>query len=124
MTIGDRAKVYADMAGPSDSSDQPEQSDAGQTKLGITVAAVPQAVASKLGIQGGVTVTSVTPGSFADDIGLSKGILIIEINRERVTDQSIYNSVVGRLKVGDDVVFVVRDPRGDRTNRFLGGTLR
>jgi serine protease Do len=68
-------------------------------------------------------VTNVTPGSFADDIGLAKGSLVVEINRQPVTDQSSYNGIVSKLKAGDDVVFVVHDQdRGG--NGFVGGTLR
>ena len=125
VTVGDRAKVYEDIAGkgPAD-SETPEQSDAGQSKLGITVTAIPQAAAAKLSIPGGVTITSVTPGSFADEIGLGKGVLIVEINRQPVADEASYRAVVNRIKTGDDVVFVVRDPRGKNGNSFIGGTLR
>ena len=125
VTIGDRAKVYAEVAGTDAEPDSPASVDAGQSKLGITVRAVPPAVASKLGITGGVTVDSVTPGSFADEIGLGKGTLIVEINRQPVTDESSYRSIVGKIKNGDDVVFVVRDPRNTKGgNSFVGGTLR
>ena len=122
VTIGDRAKTYADVTGAQPETDTPEVSDAGQTKLGITVQAVPQAQAAKLGIQGGVNVTNIIPGSFADDIGLGKGTVIVEINRQPVVDQSTYNAVVSRLRPGDDVVFVVHDAR--QGNSFVGGTLR
>jgi serine protease Do len=124
VQIGDRAKVYAEVAGATTDEEPPAPVDAGQTKLGITVTAIPQSVATKLGIQGGVTVSAVTPGSFADEIGLGKGALIIEINRQPVTDESSYRSIVSRIKTGDDVVFVVRDPRGKSGNNFVGGTLR
>ena len=123
VTIGDRAKTYADVTGAQPDPETPETSDAGQAKLGISVQAIPQAQAAKLGIQGGVAVSNIVPGSFADDIGLGKGTLIVEINRQPVTDQSTYNAVVSRLKPGDDVVFVVRDPR-QKSNSFVGGTLR
>jgi serine protease Do len=124
VTIGDRAKTYADVAGVDTNDEPPPPVDAGQTKLGITVSPVPAAVASKLGIQGGVTVASVVPGSFADEIGLGKGQLIVEINRQPVTDDASYRAIVARIKTGDDVVFVVRDTRGKGGNSFVGGTLR
>ncbi len=125
VTVGDRARVYTDMAEQKDDTDQLQQPDTGQSKLGITVQGLPQSAASKMGIQGGVTVKSVTPGSFADDIGLGTGALIVEINRMPVTDESSYRSIVSNLKKGDDVVFVVRsDPRGKTGNTFVGGTLR
>ncbi len=124
VVIGDRAKTYAEVAGnDSQDADSPAQSDAGQTKLGITVTSISTALAAKLQIQGGVTVSSVTPGSFADEIGLGKGALIIEINRQPITDESSYRAIVSRIKTGDDVVFVLHDPRGKNGNTFVGGTL-
>lgn len=124
VTIGDRAKVYADLGNTESENEPPPPVDAGQTKLGITVTALPAATASKLGVAGGVTVASVTPGSFADEIGLGKGNLIVEINRQPVTDEASYRSAVSRLKTGDDVVFVIHDIRGKGGNSFVGGTLR
>ena len=71
VPIGDRAKTYADIVGGGDDDkNTPQESDAGQSKLGITVSAIPPAVATKIGISKGVIVTSVRPGSFADEIGL------------------------------------------------------
>ena len=64
--ITDRSKLFANL-GKSDEDSAPEQSDAGQTKLGITEQPVPAAQASKLNIHGGVIVTAVRPGSFAED---------------------------------------------------------
>ncbi len=124
VTIGDRAKTYADVTGAPEESEAAPAADPGQTKLGITVAPITPALATKLGIQGGVTISSVAPGSFADEIGLGKGNLIVEINRQPVLDESTYRSIVSRLKPGDDVAFVVRDPRGKGGNGFVGGTLR
>ena len=125
VLIGDRADISAELAGNDQGNEAPQQSDAGQSKLGITVAAIPQAQASKLGIPGGVSIVSVTPGSFAEDIGLGKTAIITEINKVPITDQASYNAAVGRLKVGDDVVFVVRSPRDPKGgSNFVGGTLR
>jgi serine protease Do len=122
--IADRASLYADAAGADDSASTPEDVDAGQTKLGITVKATEPAVAAKLKITGGVTVVSVTPGSFADQIGLPKGAVITEINRKPVTGDASYRAIVSALKSGDDVVFVVHylnNPTGG--NSYVGGTL-
>ena len=125
VVIGDRTKSFVDTADKKPSvEDQPETPDAGQTKLGLSVKALPQGVATKLKIQGGVQITSVVPGSFADDISLAKGLLILEINRQPVTDEASYRAIVGRIKTGDDVVFVVRDPDSSASNAFVGGTLR
>ena len=125
VVIGDRAKTYADLnnSGADDNS-SPEEPDAGQNKLGITVSAVPPATLKKLNISGGVIVTSVRPGSFADEINLTKGAIITAINRKPVTDEASYRTIVNALKPKDDVVFVIRDPRSPiGGNSLLGGTL-
>ncbi len=123
VAIGDRAKTYADLAG-NDSEDNaaPQESDAGQAKLGITVSAIPSQLASRVGGKG-VLVTSVTPGSFADEIGLSKGSVIREINRKPVSDEASYRAVVSGLKAKDDVVFVARFPQS-KSDNYIGGTLQ
>ena len=78
---------------------RPPPPDAGQTKLGITVTAIPPAAASKLSIPlVAVTITSVTPGSFADDIGLAQGDIVTEINKMPVTDMGSYNRIVSQLE--------------------------
>jgi len=127
VAIGDRTKTYDDLAnrgtGDDDNSATPEP-DAGQNKLGITVTAVPSQTLSKLNVRGGVIVTNVRTGSFADEINLGKGAVITEINRKPVTDEASYRAIVSSLKSGDDVAFVVRDPRiqGGGIN-LVGGTL-
>jgi len=125
VTIGDRAKTYADLAGgDNDDNAAPQESDAGQGKLGITVSAIPPAVATKTGIKTGVMVTSVRPGSFADEINLTKGTIITEINKKPVTDETSYRTIVSGLKSKDDVVFVVHSPMQKNTgNSYVGGTL-
>ncbi len=124
VAIGDRAKTYAEVAGgDSDDNSSPQESDAGQTKLGITVSAIPPQMATKLGVKGGVLVTGVTPGSFADEISLGKGAVIREINRKPITDEASYRAVVSSIKPKDDVVFVVRYPQS-KSDTYVGGTLQ
>lgn len=123
VTIGDRAKVYAELSGGNrDDTSSPQESDAGQAKLGITVTAVPPQLASKMGIKGGVLITSVAPGSFADEIDLAKGEVITEINRKPITDESSYRAVVSGIRSKDDVVFVVHNPQ-QKGSSYIGGTL-
>ena len=124
VTIADRAKLFAGILGGTPDSTSPDQSDSSESKLGITVHAVPMDLASKLGIPGGVQVTGVRPGSFADDIALPKGVIITAINRKPVTDMNSYNAAVNELKSGSDVVFIVRDPNNKANgNTYVGGTL-
>jgi serine protease Do len=122
--IEDRAKLYADLGASGDNSNGPDVTDVGQSKLGITVQPVPEAVATRLHVTGGVAVTSVKPGSFADNIGLFQNAIILEINRKPVTDMASYRDIVTALKSGEDVVFVVRNPQqANIGNSYIGGTL-
>ena len=108
VAIADRAKLFADVGNQNDDNAAPAESDAGEGKLGITVTALPASVSSKLGIKGGVIVSNVRPGSFADEINLIKGAVIVEINRHPISDEGSYRSIVSGLKSGDDVVFAIR----------------
>jgi len=128
--IADRAKLFADVGNPQEDNAPPTQSDAGEGKLGITVSAVPSNIATKLGVKGGVIVTTVRPGSFADEINITKGTIITEIDtptsKRPVTDQASYQSIVSSLKSGDDVAFIVRSSSGSGAAAgpsYLGGTL-
>jgi len=124
VTIADRAKLFAGRLGGAPDDSTPDQSTSAENKLGITVHAVAMDTASKLGINGGVQVTAVRPGSFADDIALPVGVVITSINRKDVTDIASYTAAVNSLKSGDDVVFIVRDPRNKAAgNTYVGGTL-
>jgi serine protease Do len=122
--IADRAKLFANADKADDDSNTPDQTEVGETTLGITVQPTSPATAAKLGVKGGVTITNVKPGSFADTIQLPKGAVITEINRKPVTDEASYRAVVSGLKSGQDVVFVIRIPGGANPgDTLLGGTL-
>jgi serine protease Do len=80
-------------------------------------------MASKLGTKG-VVVTAIRPDSFAEDIGMFKGYIIVAINKIPVTDEASYKAIVNKLKSGEDVVFVVRNPlQKQGGNSYVGGTL-
>jgi serine protease Do len=124
VVIGDRAKTYADLTGGQNDNSAPASPDAGQATLGITVSSIPPAVATRTGISRGVMVTTVRPGSFADEIGLGKGEIITAINKQPVTDEGSYRAIVSTLKSKDDVVFVVHFPMQKNSgNSYVGGTL-
>jgi serine protease Do len=123
VVIGDRAKTYASIAGEDDDTPSPQEADAGEGKLGITVTAIPPAVSAKIGTKNGVMVTSVRPGSFADEIGLGKAAVITAINKKPITDEASYRAIVSTLKSKDDVVFVIQSPSQKGFNSYVGGTL-
>jgi len=123
VTIGDLDKVFAEQASDQVPGGPDDKGDAGETKLGLVVREVSQATAAKLHLSG-VVIQSVRSGSFADLQGLEPGLVIIRINKQATGTKDQYDAVVGKLKVGDDVVFEVVDPRhpGNGIN-YLGGTL-
>jgi serine protease Do len=123
LTIADRAKLYAAQPVSPGGENGPESApNASEGKLGITVEVVPPALASK-GIRG-VLVTQVKPGSFADESGLTSGLVITEINRQPVTSMDQFQSLVSGLKPGQDVGFRVVDSRNPTAGgTYLGGTL-
>ena len=124
VSIADRSKLFANQTTPDDNS-SPDQPDPGQAKLGFTEQPTKPDTISKLGVRGGVTITAVRPGSFAEEIGLAPGVVIIEINRKPITSEADYRNIVAALKPGDDVVFVIRDPRDpSRGDSYVGGTLQ
>jgi serine protease Do len=123
LTIADRAKLYAAQPATQNGENGPESApNASEGKLGLTVEAVPGPLASK-GVHG-VLVTQVKPGSFADEAGLTPGLVITEINRQSVTGVDQFQSLVGALKPGQDVGFRVVDSRNPTAGgTYLGGTL-
>ncbi len=130
ITVADRRDTVKAVGGQNDQEqDNPPQEDqsANFGKLGITVQAVPANVLSQKGLQGGVLVTSVQPGSFADDLspfGLQKGDIIVEVNRKAITNAENFRGIINALKSGEDVVFVVKKAQArDKISEFLGGTL-
>ncbi len=123
VTIGDLDKVFADQ-GPQVAENVPdEKGDAGETKLGLIVHELSPATVAKIHTQG-VIVQSVRSGTFADLKGLEPGLIITRINRQPTGTKDQYDAIVNKLKVGDDVVFEVLDPRHlDNGINYLGGTL-
>lgn len=123
LTIADRSVLYSSQGEAQNGPGGPESApDAAQGKLGITVQAVPQALASK-GIHG-VLVTQVKPGTFADEVNLAPGLIITNLNKQPVTSVDQFQSIVSGLKSGQDVVFRVLDSKNPTAGgTYIGGTL-
>ncbi len=123
LTIEDRSVLYSSQGEAQNGGGGPESApDAAQGKLGITVQALPPALASK-GIHG-VLVTQVKPGTFADEINLAPGSIITDLNRRPVSSLDQFQSMVSGLKSGQDVVFRVLDSKNPTAGgTYIGGTL-
>jgi serine protease Do len=123
ITIGDRDKVFAELAGQQPEMNPQTTGDPSETKLGLVVRDLSQSDAGKLHTSG-VEIESVRTGSFADLQGLEPGLVITHVNRMPTATKDQFEAAVSKLKTGDDVVFEVVDPRhpGDGIN-YVGGTL-
>ena len=78
-------------------------------ELGLTVQGVTPQIAESLGLDhtDGVVVTAVEPGSPADDAGLRRGDVILEIGKRRVRNLADYKKAVAGIKKGKAVRFWV-----------------
>jgi serine protease Do len=127
VTIADRSKLFsARLGGGADEGEGGEESQPIETKLGLSVRAVTPDMADRLDIPAGkgVIVSEVKSGSFADDLGFSRGDVILEINRQPVNSEDDFRKITSQLKSGQDVAFLVRQGRGRNAGTiFLSGTL-
>ncbi len=124
VTIGDRSKMLEALNNGQGGGNGPSEgggTENAQAKLGISVSDLPQGAPAGMH---GVLIQHVKPGSFADEIGLSEGWVIVAINRHIVNNVNDFRAVVAGLKSGDDVAFQLVDPQ-DPTggSRYVGGTL-
>ena len=125
VTIADRAKLFAARLGEDETGNDSEEPK--QSKFGATVRALTPDIADRLDIPAGkgVIVQDVKPGSFAEDVGLNRGDVVLEINKQPVNSADDFARAESSLKSGQDVVLLVR-PRGASRQDgtiFLAGTL-
>ena len=125
VTIADRSKLFASRLGEDEEGQSEEEPKA--SKSGLTVRGITPELADRLNIPAGkgVLVQDVKPGSFAEDVGLNRGDVILEVNKQAVNSPDDFAKIESSLKSGQDVVFLVR-PRGSRPQDgaiFLAGTL-
>ena len=126
VTVADRAKLFASRLG--EDQEGGEEAAPKQSKLGITVRDLTPEMADRLNVPSGqgVMVQDIKAGSFADDIQLARGDVILEINKQKVNSADDFDRIQATLKSGQDVVFLVRQRGPGRNNDgtiFLAGTL-
>ena len=124
VTIADRDKMLAALGGGDQGGGQ-SNGNGSSTKLGLGVRNIPEEMANKLNLTGGVLIDSIKPGSFADELQqLRPGDVILQVNRKPVSNVSQFQAAVDALKPGDDIVFLITDPRDtSRGNMYVGGTM-
>jgi serine protease Do len=125
VSVADRAKLFAERTEQA-SEDTPDEDQPKPTKLGVTVKAVSPETAERMGTPEGkgVQVVEVKPDSFAEDIGLQAGLIILKVNKQAVNSEEEFRKITSQLKSGQDVVFLVHTGRGaNGGNGFVSGTL-
>lgn len=124
VTIDDRTKMLEALnngQGNGNNPNQGENSENAQAKLGISVSDLPQGAPAGLH---GVLIQHVKPGSFADQINLAEGMVIVAINKHSINNINDFRAIVAELKSGDDVAFELVDPQQSTSGSlYLGGTL-
>jgi serine protease Do len=125
VIVADRSKLFAARGGDEDEGGA--EAAPKESRLGITVRGITSDMADRLDIPAGkgVIVQDVKPGSFADDTGLSRGDVVLEINKQPVNSEDDFNRIQSSFKSGQDIVFLVRQRGAGRQDGtiFLAGTL-
>jgi serine protease Do len=125
VTIADRAKLFAARLG--EDQEGSDESAPKQNKFGMTVRKLTPEMADRLEVPSGkgVIVQDVKPGSFAEDVGLGRGDVILEVNKQTVNSEEEMSRIESSMKSGQDVVFLVRQRGSSQQDGtgFLAGTL-
>ncbi|MGH9585495.1 MAG: Do family serine endopeptidase [Acidobacteriaceae bacterium] len=124
VTVADRTEMLAAITKGQGNENNPSEGNNGrseQAKLGITVSNLPEGAPPGLH---GVLIQDVKPGSFADEIGLQEGGVIVSVNRHPVNNVNDFRAIIAGLQSGSDVAFEIvnaQDPKGG--SFYRGGTL-
>ena len=87
-------------------------------KLGLTVQNLTPQMAERMGLKEarGIVITAVEPQSSAAGAGLRPGDIVLEVNRQSISDAGAFKKIVDAAKPDDNLLFLVR--RGE-SNMFL-----
>jgi len=130
VVIQDREEVFKDdprfaMRRRPDMTD-PSENAPTSARFGIGVRSLSEAERSEMEFTapGGVIVTAVEEGSFAEEIGVRERDIIVSINRQSVSSFEEVRKVASTLKPGDAVAFrvmrAVGQAQGRRATQWIG----
>jgi serine protease Do len=127
VVVGNLAQIFPEEFGGG-RPDNSSQNEGTSVSFGMTISPLTESKRETLGLKekGGVQVSEVEAGSFAEDVGLTRGDLILEINRHPVNSVEEVKKIQATLKPGDAVMFrVMRHDtrRNEWSTIFLPGTL-
>src|SRR5438094_8065314 len=105
VEVGDRSKIVTEMGGaPGGAGRPPSNDEGGGGVLGVTVRSLSHEQAQKLsdtlhlGSLQGVRVTEVKPDTFAEELGLQSGDVVLSINRQPVSSVDEFERLQAQLK--------------------------
>jgi serine protease Do len=113
LTIGEQPKNLTRAGGEGEE----KGSEGSRTISGLEVTNLTKEAAQRLGIpfkEDRVVVTNVEPGSPAEETGILRGDILLEINRVAIKSTEVYDRVMGQVKKGTEVLILI-----DRQGRAL-----
>ena len=128
VVVGDLAQLFPEQFGGG-KGDESNKGEASAVSLGMRLENLNDARRETLGLKekSGVRVYSVETDSFAEDIGLAAGDVLLSINHQVINTVDDVTRVRSTLKPGDPVTFRVlrkaRGPNGEWDSVFAAGTL-
>jgi len=107
VVVGDRTKIFAENYGGAKAAPSDNPADKVDVRFGLSLSPLRPADRQQLGFkgQGGVLVSAVEVGSFADEIGIAKGDIILQMNRQPVNSPEDVKKLQSSLKAHDAVAF-------------------
>jgi len=127
VVVGDLAQIFPDKFGDGNEKGQ-GPAEAGAASFGMQIQNLTERQRETLNLKvpGGVQVVSVEPDSFAADLGLKAGDIVLSINQHPINSTDDLMKLKATLKPGDAVALKVmtRQGRGsDWTSSYVAGTL-
>jgi serine protease Do len=113
--LRDKTEVTLDVAVGELKDEEVVASAPEKGELGMTVQKLTPQLAENLGLDktDGVVVTAVEPGSAADEAGIRRGDVIVEVDRKPVRGVEEYRKFIAGSRKGRGILFLVR--RGEST---------
>ena len=127
VTVADLAQLFPEQFGAGKGAEKEAPSEGTQARFGISIENLSPERQKNMNLkEGGVLISDVVAGSFAEDIGMLPKDVLTAINRQPVKSVDDVKRIQSTLKAGDAVAFrVLRSGRGQQEWQplFLAGTL-
>jgi serine protease Do len=127
VVVGDRAKIFPTEAADNSNEDKNQNEPVAST-FGIHVEDLTSDLAHRVNadVKQGVFVDHIDPTSFAEDINMRPGDIIVAVNDQPIATVADYRKAIGALKPGQEVLFKVLESSGSSNGavtRLLGGVV-